>query len=278
MKKTHAFTLIELLVVVAVIAVLMGILMPALKKAKEQGRSAACQGNMKGYALAVAMYAQDNGEKFPNHLNPYHYSPNKLPGETVNRHKLLRWCNREVNLRRRPELGSEFFKYLTDARGLICPTLKVLAKGKGVTISNNVSWEAESVPDYLYEPWYNYTMNAYLGPKELVAKVTQAKDPANLFVFADEGPYKVKDYNWRGLNDTSLIVIFKNEAEQAIKQKRNKRNVKPGPGGYEFVDIVAGFHSAPSGDVTGGKGTCTFADGHVAPVARDDSFSVAWPL
>ena len=67
MSNRRGFTLIELLVVIAVIAVLMGILMPALRKAKEQGQSAACKGNLKGFTLAVAMYAQDNDDAFPDH-------------------------------------------------------------------------------------------------------------------------------------------------------------------------------------------------------------------
>ena len=43
----RAFTLIELLVVIAVIAVLMAILMPALQRAREQGKRAACSDNTK---------------------------------------------------------------------------------------------------------------------------------------------------------------------------------------------------------------------------------------
>ena len=46
------FTLIELLVVIAIIAVLMAILMPALNRAKEQGKRAACLSNLKQLALA----------------------------------------------------------------------------------------------------------------------------------------------------------------------------------------------------------------------------------
>jgi prepilin-type N-terminal cleavage/methylation domain-containing protein/prepilin-type processing-associated H-X9-DG protein len=283
MKRKSAFTLIELLVVIAVIAVLMGILMPALKKAKEQAQSAVCQGNLKGYTLAVAMYAQDNADKFPDHRSCYFYTNDQLPGENVTgpnfRHQ--RWCNMQVNLARRPELAGEFFKYLVNVQSLICPTFKRLAKNKGVTVSADVQWDAME-DNSIYEPWHNYTMNAYLGPKEansFVAKTMQTKDPSNVFVFADEGPYRVTGYNYQGLNDTSLWVIHPyTAASDAIRQYRNKLSIKPGPDNYgEFCDIVAGFHNAPSGDVTGGKGNCTFVDGHVAAISRDDSFSYAWP-
>ena len=63
MKKQRAFTLIELLVVIAIIAVLMAILMPALNRAREQGKRAMCSGNLKQLTLAWIMYADDNDGK-----------------------------------------------------------------------------------------------------------------------------------------------------------------------------------------------------------------------
>ncbi len=66
MKKQKAFTLIELLVVIAIIAILMAILMPALNRVKEQGKRAACLGNMRQLTLAWIMYADDNDDKIVN--------------------------------------------------------------------------------------------------------------------------------------------------------------------------------------------------------------------
>lgn len=55
--KRQAFTLIELLVVIAVIAVLMGILMPALNRARDQGRKMVCSNNLHSLAVANEVYA-----------------------------------------------------------------------------------------------------------------------------------------------------------------------------------------------------------------------------
>ena len=66
MKKLKAFTLIELLVVIAIIAILMAILMPALNRVKEQGKRAACLGNLKQLALCWIMYADENDDKIVN--------------------------------------------------------------------------------------------------------------------------------------------------------------------------------------------------------------------
>jgi prepilin-type N-terminal cleavage/methylation domain-containing protein len=59
-RKKFAFTLVELLVVIAIIALLISILMPALNKAREQGRRAKCLANLHAIGLAIQLYAMDH--------------------------------------------------------------------------------------------------------------------------------------------------------------------------------------------------------------------------
>src|SRR2546428_13757458 len=58
-RRAHAFTLIELLVVVAIIALLAGMLLPVLARAREKGKTAKCQSNLRQLAMAAMMYDED---------------------------------------------------------------------------------------------------------------------------------------------------------------------------------------------------------------------------
>ncbi len=59
------FTLIELLVVISIIAVLMGIMMPALQRARDQARQLVCKSNVRQFGGALGLYTADNKDTFP---------------------------------------------------------------------------------------------------------------------------------------------------------------------------------------------------------------------
>ncbi|MEM1184234.1 MAG: prepilin-type N-terminal cleavage/methylation domain-containing protein [Planctomycetota bacterium] len=82
-RQRHAFTLIELLVVVAIIALLIGILLPALGKARESGRTTVCLSNMRTMAQGHANWGTSNDDEIIWPYIPEWGQPVPEPGENV---------------------------------------------------------------------------------------------------------------------------------------------------------------------------------------------------
>ena len=94
-SREAGFTLIELLVVVAIIAVLVAILLPALSRARESAHKAVCASNLRQLGIALKMYMDDNSGKLP---------PNEAG---------VYWCKAEI-------LGQYIKSNVKDEDGTLC--------------------------------------------------------------------------------------------------------------------------------------------------------------
>ena len=151
MRRANAFTLIELLVVIAIIALLAALLLPALARAKEFGRRAACMNNLHQLQIALNLYANDNEGVFPPRNNAKRW-PAQLQSNFDNLRVLIcpsdnppAGSDTDADLAPRSYVMNDFSDYFSAT--LTPGTFKLFSKGlyPGAVTEGNIKHPGETI-------------------------------------------------------------------------------------------------------------------------------------
>ncbi|WP_428388748.1 type II secretion system protein [Mucisphaera sp.] len=283
MHPRRAFTLIELLVVISIIALLIGILLPALGAARNTALEVKCKVNGRSMMQAYAAYTTDNNDFTPRY-GRFTYATAEsglemgvFPGywsEELTRDELGQRAVNSPMIER-----SALAPYLADLSDLVCPFYERMVDGgiEGSNISN---------PGQMYFSYtYNFNMDRVLSNPdatggyegESISRVSQVADASGMAVFTEENPWRhPRLAGFFGYINDGAFVPY---ARETLK--------------WPNVDTLATFHGSQSpgrysssgynpraGEVgeglNNGVGHVAFLDGHVEGVPADQSIEVCF--
>ena len=249
-QKQRAFTLIELLVVIAIIAVLMGILMPALRKAKLAAQRITCAANQKGFGVAFLAYVQDNDYWS-------HWGPNRGYWYVYN-NRSPDFGQMQAKDEMHAYWGIAYYPYAENMDVFHCPTSRYQLQ----------TWGASA--DIEVYHWAHYGLNGFASNR----KTSRIKRPGEMIVIQDHFEQKLDN------NGDMLHINPAKDEHNNLYQWREEHRTR-----YPDALLEIYRHSRTSSRVTDkdpyypkGTGYCNtlWLDGHVSAIRQSDGSDVPY--
>ena len=243
------FTLVELLVVIAIIAILAGMLLPALGRAKIAAKSISSLNNLRQLGLGLQLYASDQDGFFPKHSS--------LKSETTALGKpRTRWADYIYPYMQNEKVYSSPNLSKQDREHMVKPFAHALIQGRESFFGG-----------YGYN--YQYLGNARQPSEEyrpFHAKDTSIQAPSNTLAIGDtKGARKGNPENPYGFGGSGVYILDPPLGSFALGS-RGSRKTAGGPGSgnsyYEGGSDGSDAHRSTPSARNGGKVNLTFVDGH----------------